>query len=455
MTASLRVGIVTLGCDKNTVDNEYLAGLLEQAGCSVVPIEAVETLPPLDAAVVTTCGFIRSATEQSLDTLLELADAKRRSKGAFRLFVAGCLSQRYAGDLLDEIPEIDGIAGVGQFQQLADMILKFPAGSASGRCIVSASPVPASDFPLPRTRLDQKPYAFLKIADGCNHACTFCAIPIMKGKLKSLPKETLLAEARALLASGVKELNLIAQDLTQFGMDREDQYRLPNLLEDLCALEGDFWIRCLYCYPGGITADFLAVVARQPKVVPYLDIPFQHLDPGILKRMRRPAHDLHATELVRRLREIIDGLAIRSTMMVGFPGETSSSFERLIEGIQAIQFNWLGVFKYSAEEGTRAAEYQRQVSPGVMEKRWHTVMETQADISSKLNLARVGSRARVLVESYDPILHRWIARSSCEAPDVDGRVLLHSSTPLPVGTFQEVRITGSDVYDLDATIDNT
>ena len=310
----MRVGIVTLGCDKNTVDNEYLAGLLEQAGCELVV--AGGTGVALDAAVVTTCGFIDAARAQSVDAIVQLAERKRATGNPRRLFVSGCLAQRYAEELLKEIPEIDGLVGVGQFKQLAELILKADAAEAE-RDLHTAVPQVDIYQHLRRRRLDKRPYAFLKISDGCNHGCTFCSIPIMKGKLRSVPHEILLEEARELLAQGVREINLVAQDLSAYGLDHWQDYRLPNLLRDLAALEGDFWIRCLYHYPNNLNAELLELLAGEPKIVPYLDMPLQHLDPNVLKMMRRPFHTVNTSDLVRRLRAAVPGLTLRTTMIVG------------------------------------------------------------------------------------------------------------------------------------------
>jgi ribosomal protein S12 methylthiotransferase len=443
----MRIGIVTLGCDKNTVDNEYLAGLLEKAGCELVPADTPDTLPPVDAVVVTTCGFIGDAKKQSLETILDLAGKKRLYGSPRRLFVAGCLSQRYAEELLKEIPEIDGLVGVGQFQEMARMVLNM-AGTTQERN--AALPIPLVDIDTLqyRHRLDRKPHAFLKIADGCNHACSFCAIPIMKGRLRSVAPDILLAEARALVDQGVRELNLIAQDLTVYGTDRWNDYRLPQLLRDLCTLDGDFWVRCLYCYPGGVTDELIAVMAAEHKIVPYIDIPLQHLDPDILRRMKRPAHGLKTVQLVQRLRQRIPDIAIRTTVMVGFPGETRKAFLSMLDGIRALSFNWLGVFQYSPEEGTPAVHAPRQVGKPAKERRWHAIMETQAEVCEELNQERVGKRIQVLVEGHDGVRNQWVGRSPGEAPEVDGKVFFAASRPIECGEFVSVTITDADVYDV-------
>lgn len=439
----MRVGLITLGCDKNTVDNEYLAGLLEQRGGEVVFLDDASNLDGIDAVVVTTCGFTCDAKEQSVETLVHIADAKQAT-GKPLLYVAGCLSQRYAGDLLDELPEIDGLVGVGQFAKLAEMII----GHHKQRNAANIVPLVSIDHYMPRKRSSGKPTAFLKIADGCNHACSFCSIPLMKGPLRSVPTDILLKEARALLESGVKELVLVAQDISVYGRDRKASPSLPDLLRQLCALDGDFWVRCMYCYPNGVTDELMDVMASEPKIVPYLDIPIQHFDRGILRDMKRPAFDLDIAGLVQRLRERVPRIALRTTVIVGYPGETPAAHKRMLEGIEQTRFDWLGAFQYSAEEGTPAATAPKQVGKATMEKRWHAVMQAQAEITQEITHARIGQPTRVLIEDYDAQSQQWLGRSPKEAPEVDGCVYVRSETPLSVGQFVETKIIQSLGYDL-------
>jgi ribosomal protein S12 methylthiotransferase len=443
----MRVGIITLGCDKNTVDNEYLAGLLEDAGCEVVFAPDLSDATPFDAVVVTTCGFTADAKEQSVEALVALAEAKRETGNPRRLLVAGCLAQRYAQDLLNEIPEIDALVGVGQFDSLAEMVVR-PQTTPAARVLVN--PVPSVDIDrfMRRRRTDDKPYAFLKIADGCNHTCSFCAIPLMKGRLRSVPREIILHEARALLRQGVRELNLIAQDVSVYGRDRGSDYRLPHLLRDLCALDGDFWVRCLYCYPGGITDELISVMAEEPKIVPYLDIPLQHVDPDLLRRMNRPDPGIDAVQLVERLRARVPNIAIRTTMLVGLPGETPKAHRRMLEGIRRLSVDWLGAFQYSREEGTPAAAAPRQVGKATRDNRRHTVMQLQAEITAQRNRARIGTRTKVLVEHRDDQRDRWVGRSPREAPEIDGVVYVQDNGALCPGRFVMVEIDDADVYDV-------
>ena len=441
----MRVGLVTLGCDKNTVDNEYLAGLLEGQGCEVVFMQDVTDGDALDAAVVTTCGFIGDAKQQSVDSLVALADRKRDEGSPKRLFVAGCLAQRYADDLLNEIPEIDGLVGVGQFQKLTSMIM---AGSPKRRQNANAVPVVEIEHFMRRKRIDNTPHAFLKVSDGCNHGCTFCSIPLMKGKHRSVRPPILLEEARSLIEQGAKELVLVAQDLADYGKDFGRDYRLPELLNDLASIDGDFWIRCMYLYPAGVTDRFIDVMATEPKVVPYIDMPLQHLDVDVMQRMRRPSRDANTVEVIQRLRAAVPDIAIRTTMIVGFPGESRQAHLNMLAAMKELRFNWLGAFQYSPEEGTPAEAMDRKVTKATKERRWKAVMETQGLITNAWNQSRVGTKTRVLVERFDEMRHCWVGRSPSEAPEVDGAVYVECDEPLTPGTFVDVEIVEAEVYDV-------
>jgi ribosomal protein S12 methylthiotransferase len=441
----MRIGILTLGCDKNTVDAEYLAGLLSQAGCDVADI-AIGADHAYDASVVISCGFIADAREQSVESVVELCEDKPRFG---RIYVAGCLSQKHADELAAAVPEIDGIVGVGQLEELSRMILQdAPA------LHVHPQPSVEMERPLPRRSLTRKPYAFLKIADGCDHTCAFCAIPKMKGPYKSVPPRILLDEARTLVKNGVRELNLVAQDITPYGTDLGDNYRLPDLLRELCAIDGDFWIRCLYAYPGGITGDFIEVMAAEPKIVPYLDIPLQHFEPEVLRRMRRPFQDLDVRGLVKRLRRAIPGITLRTSLIVGYPGETVYAHKRMLDTMRELQIERLGAFIFSREPDTPAADMPRQVGKHVAERRFQQVMDTQADISAEWMSGRVGDEITVLVEEDDEDNDRYIARGYGEAPEVDGVIYVDrkGGAHVHAGDFAAVRITSADVYDASAVI---
>ncbi|HNR30188.1 MAG TPA: 30S ribosomal protein S12 methylthiotransferase RimO [Candidatus Hydrogenedentes bacterium] len=446
----MRVGLVTLGCDKNSVDTEYLAALLEDAGHELSLDPEPDATGALDAVVITTCGFIADAKRQSVQAVVDWAERKREAGSPKRLLVAGCLAQRYADDLLKEIPEIDGIVGVGQFREIARMV---GADEDAPRKDVHEVPSVAIYPFLRRKHLGGAPHAFLKISDGCNHACTFCSIPLMKGKLRSVDRDTLLREAEQLIAQGVREINLIAQDLTAYGRDTGDKaLRLPALLRDLDAIDGDFWIRCLYCYPGGVTDEFLETLRDCPKIVPYLDMPLQHLDPTMLRLMKRPYRAVNTFELVGRLRDAVPGIALRTTMIVGFPGETARAHDRMLEGLGELAFNWVGVFAYSREEDTPAATMPHQTRDATRARRKEAVLELQAQITAMYNRDRVRGRARVLVERFDPERGQWIGRTAGEAPEIDGCVYVHSPEPLRVGEFVEIEIVDADVFDVSGRV---
>ena len=441
----MRIGIITLGCDKNTVDNEHLAGLLAEAGCEIVTGEALET-GELDAVVVTTCGFIADAKLQSIEKIAELADAKRDFGSPKRIYVMGCLSQRYPEALLQEAPEIDGVTGVGQMETLVKAILR-GGGKAN---MVHPKPTTRRARALPRVRLEEGPHAYLKIADGCNHACTFCAIPRMKGRLQSVAPDLLLDEAQTLLKSGVREINLIAQDISEYGRDLRKGYDLPRLLRDLNALDGDFWIRCLYCYPGGVTDELLQAMSDCAKVVRYLDVPLQHFDPKVLDAMRRPNATMDADRLVARLRDAMPDIVLRTTLIVGFPGETPQAHDRMLDAMRRLQFDRLGAFEYSAEEDTPAASMPRQVGKGVKQARWEAVMELQAEIAEERNRLRIGRSEKLLVTQIDKKKGLYHARSHGEAPEIDGIVHLKSQKNLCPGDFVFGKIKRADSYDFQA-----
>ncbi len=438
-----RIGIVILGCDKNTADAEHFAGVLEQRlpeNTEIRSLEAPdETAANLDAVVIFTCAFIHDAKEESIAAILSWTAARREQGSPRTIYVAGCLSQRYKTELEAEMPEVNGFFGIHELETLADRLCGRRA------CRV---PVPTCRFPI-RKRLNNNPYAFLKIADGCGRKCTFCIIPAIKGRRTvSVPKENVLADAAALIASGVRELNLVAQDITDYGKDCYPNYRLANLLADLCALPGDFWIRCLYCYPTGITDALMEQLACQPKVVPYLDIPLQHVSPTVLQAMGRPEKTGQVVALLNKLRRTAPGIVLRTTMMVGFPGESVADHRAMLDFIQAQAFPWLGAFLYSPEEDTPAATLKRRVSKHIAQQRYDAVMLAQSAITETFNKKRIGGMELVLVEDYDEEMGIWKGRSHAEAPEVDGMVLIEHDGELAPGQFVQVRITRSEVYDV-------
>ena len=472
-----RVGLVTLGCDKNTVDNEYLGGLLASKGFAV---ERANPASPPDVVVITTCGFIEAARQQSIEQIRLWAGV--REKSGTRLGVIGCLAQRNKEDLLRDHPQIDFLAGVGDFERVARLVAgdqrsRFlaPAGPGSESWELGAqSPAiapaggPAIEFDdrafsadaprvviphaLPRLRIDRRPHGFLKISDGCNHTCTFCSIPLMKGVYSSVPKALLLDEARRLLDSGVREINIVAQDVTKYGLDLEKRFMLPELLHELASLEGHFWIRLFYLYPSTVTKDLLAVMREQPKIARYLDIPLQHLDSGVLQRMRRPHDRARTLDMLRMIRHEMPDVTLRTTFIVGFPGETPAEFRTLVDGVKEIAFERMGVFIYSREPGTPAAQMTTHVTEKVARRRRDKLMKVQQGISSEWAARQLGSVREVLIEGAVDGGPWHVGRSHSEAADIDGVVRVYSEQPLAVGEFVQVEVTEADTYDLTGVV---
>jgi ribosomal protein S12 methylthiotransferase len=452
----MKIGIVTLGCDKNTVDNEYLAGLLDEAGVQVVRAEHEADKNAdrdLDAVLINTCGFVESAKVQSIQSILSWVEHKKdrlqQGSGRCRVFVAGCLTQRYRESLVQELPEVDGFMGVGEFEKVVRLV-QSPVDSTSPYNMIQELPVvQVREGGLPRKQLGpQAPHAFLKIGDGCNHNCTFCAIPSFKGRLRSVQREILLAEAKLLLSRGVKEINLVAQDTSDYGKDLYGrEYGIAELINDIAALPGDFWIRLFYFYPGGLTPNFIEAVKSTPKFARYIDMPLQHLHPEVLHRMKRPHKEVKTLEALAALRTSVPGLALRTTFITGFPGETQEQFDYLLDGVRRTRFNRLGAFPFSEEEGTPSATMDQMVPRRLRKSRYDLLMRTQAEIAATLNAEQVGKELKVLVEQQVDE-RRFLARSEFDAPEVDGAVIIDAPAGLKVGAFAQVKVTSADTYDL-------
>jgi len=442
-----RVGIVTLGCDKNTVDSEYLAGLLEDLGYEVIALEDFNPDEEFEVILLNTCGFILDAKKQSIDAIAEIAESKRTKGNPRKFFVLGCLVQRYPDEVWKKFPEIDGLVGVGQLETLVKYVQDEKTSRKDKFCCLQKPVVNIKQY-IHRKIITPRPYSFLKIADGCNHRCSFCAIPRIKGPYHSVPMEIVLQEGEYLLKNGIKELNLIAQDITRYGRDLKKGYGLPELIKELAQLKGDFWIRCLYSLPAGITKKFLQEVGTEPKVVHYLDMPIQHIDKKLLKLMNRPRYDMDITDLIWHIRRLIPDVVLRTTVILGFPGESYRAFQELVEAVEQVRFERLGAFMFSPEEDTPAMDMPRKVGKLIAERRYHILMETQAEISYEFNKSRVGKEYKVLVEDYDVEKKLWVGRSYAEAPEVDGIIWIHSQKPLQVGEFYPVKITEAEIYDL-------
>jgi ribosomal protein S12 methylthiotransferase len=440
------VRIHTLGCGKNAVDSEVMAGLLREKGFSLVPGGRA------DVAVLNTCGFVRAAKEESIEEILGLAREKR--KGRIRLLVlAGCLARRYRDELPGLLPEVDLFLGPGDIPVLPGILagmLRGAAGrgAAARRTVVGEGALPDAAY---RHRLPVSAAAgsaFLKILEGCDNRCSYCAIPAIRGPLRSRGRDSLLAEARGLVRRGAREINLIGQDLTAYGTDRAEKGALVSLVRALCAVRGVRWVRLLYLYPGRVDEGIVDLLRSEEKVCPYLDIPVQHIDPAILAAMGRKYGPSDVYRMVDRLREAVPGIFLRTSLIAGFPGETRRAFERLLRFVHETRWDYLGVFPYSREEGTPAASMPRQVPERVREERAQLIRDAQADILAARNAGLVGGTVEVLVEKVFPG-RGAVGRHRGQAPEVDGSVRLYGFDGAP-GTICRARVTGSREWDLRA-----
>ncbi len=432
-----KVHLSSLGCPKNQVDAEVMLGKLVAEGYEVTldPAEA-------DVLIVNTCSFIQPAKEESIETVLEMAEHKRAQA---KLVVTGCLAERYGKDLAPEMPEVDAFVGTGDFLRLDSVLRdlgKAPGGSPM--TYVGAQHV-LPDAKVPRILSGQSYSAYLKISEGCNHRCAFCIIPKIRGRHESRGLDDLVVEARNLAAGGVRELNLIAQDLTAYGRDLPERASLADLLRRLARVDGVDWIRLLYCYPNYVSNELLDAIAEEPKVCRYVDMPLQHGSDRMLRAMRRERSADSLRELVERIRARVPDVAIRSSFIVGFPGETDDDFEALCNFVREMGFDRVGAFRYSQEENTEAGRMSEQVEESVKESRWHRLMEIQRDISRRKNAAWVGRRVPVLACGEDDE-GRTFGRTATQAPDIDGVVFLDGE--FQPGELADVTIHTTNDYDL-------
>jgi ribosomal protein S12 methylthiotransferase len=445
-----KVGMISLGCAKNLVDAEIMLGSVLEQGMQVTS-KADEA----DVLVVNTCAFIDSAKEESIEAILEAHQQRGLGKRPNqKLIVSGCMSQRFAAELRAAMPEADAFIGLDQVRELGAIIERVVReDGARGENFVTARPTYIPDWDTPRFRLTPAHSVYLKIAEGCNHPCSFCVIPQMRGRHRSRPPASVLAEMRRLVAEGVKEINLISQDTTYYGMDlwtakagpRQpvDSTRGPTLAALLRAIEridGDFWVRLLYTHPAHWSNELIETIAQGSKVARYIDMPLQHIDQAMLGRMRRETSRVHIEDLIVRLRAGVPGIALRTTFIVGFPGETEAEFESLLEFIERIRFERLGIFKYSQEEGSRAARMPGQISAAQKNARFRRAMTLQQKIAREIAAEKVGHELKLLVDQ--PL----IARTEADAPEVDTRVILAEAAP--VGEFVRRKIRATRGYDL-------
>lgn len=426
------VGIVSLGCAKNQVDAEMLLYTLKERGYTIVnePEQA-------DAVIVNTCGFIDSAKQESIDEIIELGTLKREGK-IKAIIVTGCLAQRYQDEITKQLYEIDAAVGIGANEQIADVVQNVLEGKKQELFPDKLM------LPLEGGRVQSTPShtAYLKIAEGCDNRCTFCAIPLIRGGFRSRKMENIVEEAKKLAAQGVRELNIIAQDTTRYGMDLYGEPSLAKLLTELCRIDGLHWIRILYCYPDTITDELIDVIAREEKIVKYIDLPLQHCNSGILKKMHRRGDKQSLTALLTKIKDRIPSVILRSTFITGFPGETEEQFEELAEFAKEIKFQRLGCFAYSQEEGTPAAKMPDQLDDDIKQHRADIIMEHQQMVMADYCESLIDTEAEVLVEGYDRLAECWYGRSYADAPDVDGCVFFTCGENKPqIGEFVTVKIT--------------
>jgi ribosomal protein S12 methylthiotransferase len=440
-----RFSIVSLGCARNLVDSEVMAGLLETNDYEIVhePADA-------DIVLVNTCGFIGPAKEESIETILDVARLKEAGKVG-KLIVAGCLSQRYPEELSRELPEVDLFIGTGEVARIVDILRQHDADRTKRQYVGVPSYI--YDHATPRLRSTPAYTAFLKVSEGCDHKCAFCIIPQLRGPHRSRSIESVVTEALLLARSGVKEINLIAQDLTAYGRDRKDATTLHRLLNEMTQVDGIEWIRLLYAYPNFLDQPLLEIIRESDKICKYVDIPFQHVSRTVLQRMRRGKSGSEVRQAVEKLRGAIPGLTLRTSLIVGFPGETDDDFTELLDFVEETQFERLGVFKYSEEEGTAAARMGIRVPEEEKERRWQELMDLQSSISRKKNEALIGTIQRVMIDGVDHESDKLTGRTQAHAPEVDGVVYIESRgsddklITLP-GDIIDIKIIDALDYDL-------
>lgn len=448
------VGLISLGCAKNLIDSEIMIGHLQQAGMMMTPNPELA-----DVVIINTCSFIDQAKKESVDAILGAVDERNNDRPRQKIIVAGCLSQRFSTELPNLMPEVDAFIGLDQITSVAPVIQRLVAQDlpADSENLVTEKPQYIPDYDTPRFRLTPAHSAYIKIAEGCNHPCSFCIIPKIRGRHRSRTVESVVKEAEQLVKSGVKELNLISQDTTYFGMDQWEESRpnprspvdsskgdsLATLLRALNAIKGEFWIRLLYTHPAHWSDELIQTIAECPKVARYVDMPLQHISDRMLDKMKRETDGVYIRDLVRRMRAGIPDLALRTTFIVGFPGETEDDFEELLAFMEEAQFERASVFNYSREEGTRAAKMDGHIHHMTRKRRWNAAMRHLENLAEIRNQRQVGRRLRVLVDAPGQ------ARAEMDAPEVDGTVFVPAE--LPVGQFAEVTVAEWRGYDLVAS----
>ena len=439
---SVRVGMVSLGCPKNQVDAEHMLYSLRSEGFEIVQDAALS-----DVVIVNTCGFIETAKQEAIDTILEFCTLKQEGR-IKAVICTGCLAERYREEVLNEIPELDAVIGIGSNDKLCSIIREVlerqesitDFGDKCGLCLEGGRIISTQPF-----------YAYIKIAEGCDNCCTYCAIPSIRGRFRSRKLEDIISEAKWLAENGVTELVVVAQDTTRYGEDIYGEPSLAKLLRELCRIDGLKWIRTLYAYPERITDELLDAIAEEEKLVKYLDIPIQHCNKEVLKRMNRHGDRETLTALIQKIRRRIPGITLRTTLIAGFPGETDEQFEELCEFVREMRFDRLGCFAYSAEEGTPAAGMEDQIPLKIRERRAELIMEEQMFISDSLNEKALDKTIEVVTEGFDRYAECWYGRSAADAPEIDGKIFFISDTKLREGDYVSVHIDDTLDYDLIGT----
>ena len=435
----MRIFCISLGCDKNLVDTEMMLGLLNKDGYTFTDDEH-----EADVVVVNTCCFIGDAKEESVNTILEMAELKKEGR-CKALIVTGCMAQRYKQEILDEIPEVDGSLGTYTYDEIS-IVLKKVLGGSRESCFHDLNALP--NVEVPRVVTTGGYYAFLKIAEGCDKRCTYCIIPDLRGSYRSVPMERLIEEAKQLASQGVKELILVAQETTLYGIDLYKKKSLPKLLHELCKIPGIQWIRIQYCYPEEITQELIETIREEEKVCNYLDIPIQHASDRILKRMGRRTNQKQLREMIASLRSQIPDIALRTTLISGFPGETEEDQEEVMRFVDEMEFERLGVFAYSQEEDTPAAEFPDQVPQELKEERRDEIMELQQEISYEKSQSMIGKVLEVMIEGKVADENAYVGRTYMDAPGVDGLIFINTDLDLMSGDFVRAKVTGALEYDL-------
>jgi ribosomal protein S12 methylthiotransferase len=433
-----KVGFISLGCSKNLVDTEVMLRRLHDAGFEITPDET-----EAEIIVINTCGFIESAKQEAIDNILDAAKLKEWGK-CRHIIATGCLVERYREEVMRELPEIDALVGVGSLCDIADACRAVMRGEK----YTSFRDKNTSELGGERILTTDEHTAYLKIAEGCDNKCTYCAIPLIRGVMRSRTVEDIVAEARDLEALGVKELNLIAQDTSRYGVDLYGEYSLARLVREICKATDIPWIRLLYCYPDKITDELIEELRENPRLLKYMDIPIQHISDSVLERMNRHGGKDLIYSVVKKLRERVPGIILRTTAMVGFPGESEEDFSELCQFVKDAKFDRFGAFTYSEEEGTLAAELDGKIDEQTKQDRYDVLMQTQLTVTEEQNALKVGNTYTVICDGFDTVAEVYYGRSYADAPDVDGRIYFTSKEKIKTGDFAQVKITEALDYDL-------